>query len=490
MEGAAPQPPNTNSMGKSSKEKKTAKGKSNSGTCSSKQDFLKESSPHIPKATPRDDTDSSGDESGEGTKTRPHSQRNKVQPKAAASSKNRICSESDTNGASSEEEGNHSSRDSQVKRTGLGEKQPYPLSSEQDFPPLTSSQDKCSGADGKGTPLQRLLKADRRIFKAVSIIASEAPENEVILAQIDHLINELAKMKTVILEATHEAAGLRGELNATREILNMGEGAGKTMADVVKQRSTGEPDMRRSPTKPKEAILVKSSTHSKDQLVTLIKDNIDPCSLGLRDVEMRPSRDGVLITATSKEAISSLQRELESTEALRPNIEVTKGKKRLPQIKIVGISEDIPDAEIPARIITQNELKCTADDLILSKTWKGREGKTACLEVTKAAHDALKGRTHLNIKWTRCRFFDNTFIPRCKNCAQLGHVEKFCNEAPRCTDCGGAHHYRQCQSTHKSCRACAQELPQANRAHSFLSYDCPAFREAQSRRTQQLIALL
>ncbi|KAL1471630.1 hypothetical protein MTO96_039836, partial [Rhipicephalus appendiculatus] len=56
---------------------------------------------------------------------------------------------------------------------------------------------------GGGSPLQRLLKADKKLFKALSIIAAEAAENETVARQIDLIINEVAKMKSLILEATH-----------------------------------------------------------------------------------------------------------------------------------------------------------------------------------------------------------------------------------------------------------------------------------------------
>ncbi|KAL1429764.1 hypothetical protein MTO96_015794 [Rhipicephalus appendiculatus] len=94
------------------------------------------------------------------------------------------------------------------------------------------------------------------------------------------------------------------------------------MADVVRNLTPWEPDRRPSSPKPKEAIMARSAAHCREELTTLI-NNIDPCSLGLRVAEMRPSRGGIVITATSKEAISSLQRELESREATRLNVQVT-----------------------------------------------------------------------------------------------------------------------------------------------------------------------
>ncbi|KAH7968574.1 hypothetical protein HPB52_009831 [Rhipicephalus sanguineus] len=471
-------------MAKSSK--KSGKGRSNSAASNQKHEFLKEDRLKAPKLpSPGSDTDSSGEESGDSTKTVRCSLREKQEKKPRLTNKKTMPHDSE---ATSEDEEQHGSRGSKASVTETVEQSLPPLSEE--FPALVPSQVGTSVEErrGKGSPLQRPMQADKKLFKALSVIAAEASGNEVVSTQVNLIINEVAKVKSLILEATHEVAGLQGELRATRETMNTG--SKQSMAEVVRKSIPGDLDRRPTSPKPKEAIVVRSATPDKEELTELICENIDPCSLGLRDVEMRPSRDGVVITSTSKEAISSLQRELETNAATRRTVEVTQGRKRFPQIKIVGISEDITDEELPARLVTQNNLQCTAEDFTLAKSWRGREGKTACFEITKQAHEALRGRMRLNLKWTRCRFFDSTFVPRCKNCAQLGHVEKFCQEASRCTDCGGAHHLRQCKSHHKSCRACERAFPGENREHSFLSYDCPVFRQAQSRRTTQLIAHL
>ncbi|KAL1444563.1 hypothetical protein MTO96_045489 [Rhipicephalus appendiculatus] len=96
---------------------------------------------------------------------------------------------------------------------------------------------------------------------------------------------------------------------------------------------------------------------------------------------MRPSRDreGVVITSTSKAAIASLERELQTNAATRHMVEVTRGQKKLPQIKIVGITEDIADDEIPARLVDQNDLQCAAEDFRVARTWRGREGEDRML---------------------------------------------------------------------------------------------------------------
>lgn len=77
-------------------------------------------------------------------------------------------------------------------------------------------------------------------------------------------------------------------------------------------------------------------------------------------------------------------------------------------------------------------MDCTVD-LRVKTSWSGRNGKTVVLQIWKMAYTLL-GRTHLNISWMRCRFFDDTFLPGCNKCAVYGHLEKFCRSSDtRCS---------------------------------------------------------
>ncbi|KAL3192728.1 hypothetical protein MRX96_058781 [Rhipicephalus microplus] len=419
-------------MGKNSKDKKTTKAKSGKGTGDKSQDFLKGDRVVAPKRTEVEtETESSEDDTGGSWDTVCDKRSLRQERRARKAGRHIDSQESQAKDDSSADEDNNNTGKASAALSQRADKKEK--SYEREFPTLVSSDAETLGDEGKSkaSPLAKLMKADKKLFKAVSVIAAETAENEIVAAQLDHIIDEISKMKSLILEATHEVAGLRGELRAVRETMGSGQGPTKTMADVIRSSAQGEIIGQLGSPKQREAIVVRSSTHGAEELSKLIARNIDPCSLGLRDVEMRPVRSGVVISSTSKEAIASLQKELQSNEATGKAIEVTQARKRLPQIKVVGISEELSDVEIKACLITQNDLRCTSDDFVLTKSWKGRGGITKCFDITGRASEALKGRSHLNIKWTRCRFFDNTFIPRCKNCAQAGHVEKFCRGAAK-----------------------------------------------------------
>lgn len=207
-----------------------------------------------------------------------------------------------------------------------------------------------------------------------------------------------------------------------------------------------------------------SQSLGADKLSSLIKDNIDPFKLGLREVSMRKSREGIVIDSASKEGIKNLEEELNNNPATKGKIDTRRPKKRLPQIKIVRIPEDFPTKQLSERIVSQNDLNCDPEDITVVKSWKGRSGVTVVAELGRRAFEALKGKSKMYIFWSVCPFYDNTFVLRCKNCAKIGHLERDCDNNSRCTECVGDHHFRQCSSRVKQCRACHEaELPNALR---------------------------
>ncbi|KAH7961430.1 hypothetical protein HPB52_009048 [Rhipicephalus sanguineus] len=183
-------------------------------------------------------------------------------------------------GATSEEEEHHGSEESEAS-VDAGAEQLTANQNEEEFPAIPQSQGGTSVEERgcKSTPLQRLLKADKKLFKALSIIAAEAAENESVATQIDLIINEVAKMKALILEATHEVASLQGELRATHGTRSTGPML--SMADVVRAASPGDQGRPPRPIKPTEAIGVRSANHDPENLAKLISKSIDPCTLGL-----------------------------------------------------------------------------------------------------------------------------------------------------------------------------------------------------------------
>lgn len=215
------------------------------------------------------------------------------------------------------------------------------------------------------------------------------------------------------------------------------------------------------------------------KVIEEIKKSIDPADIGLKDVNIRPSREGVVISSSCKTGIDRLDEIIKTHDSLKKNFTTKVPKAKLPEIKIVGIEEDIETDSIPQRLIKQNHLDCSEEDLKVKASWKGKHGKTVILQIKKKAYNALLGKTHLNISWTRCRFFDNTFLPRCSNCSVYGHLEKYCSSSDsKCSRCDDDHHYEGCTRP-PSCWVCRKHNYESSEdidtRHAFSSRDSPTY---------------
>lgn len=153
----------------------------------------------------------------------------------------------------------------------------------------------------------------------------------------------------------------------------------------------------------------------------------------------------------------------------------------MPEIKITGIEEDVEIESLTTRIVEPNQLNCNKEDLTVKTTWKGRQGTTAIVQINnKKAYNTLTHKTHLNLSWTRCQFYDNAFIPRCLKCSTYGHLEKHCRSVtPRCPTCDGEHHHKNCASDQQKCWVCEKEnlekKTNLGTAHPMSAWDCPIY---------------
>lgn len=239
--------------------------------------------------------------------------------------------------------------------------------------------------------------------------------------------------------------------------------------------------------KPTYALVVSSGTMDQQQVSTLIKKKINPTELGLQDVVMRPGKQGVIITTTSKEASGRLETQLQ--QKMR-NVQVKRPKENKYPIKLIGVDEEEDADSLPEKIIGQNNLLCDPEDMVVRKTWKGKQGTTVVLGLSKKGLEALRNKTHLNIGWNRCRFYDHFYLPRCTRCAEHGHSSNECDSPNRCVKCGSqGHHPDNCERG-LHCYACEKENRTPSRAHSMMSWECPVFLEKLEAEKKRVIARL
>lgn len=341
-----------------------------------------------------------------------------------------------------------------------------------------------------GHTVRKMSKFDKAFMKVLLPLAAGAEDNEALL---DKVLTEFTKLKSITLDATHEVATLQGILTSAQKK--------KTEKPTYSQKVTGqiqgkEPreevvnffdhEEREREMRHETNLIVTSGHLGKDEIRHIIKRKVDPHKLGVPEPEMRPGKEGVVIMATTGKGLQRLEDFIRKDEELRTKLKTRKPKSKTLEIKVIGIDEGLGNQEISTKIIEQNGLNSTGEGVQVIKTWKGKNGKTAIISLNLQAWQKTKGKTHLNIGWEKCPIFDNTFVPRCNNCAKYGHTQRWCQaRSPRCTECGGQHHFKECKKEDYECCTCTGEGTDTDLAnHSMMAMDCPTFlrRREQERR--------
>lgn len=337
-----------------------------------------------------------------------------------------------------------------------------------------TSEDVAEAKTEKQSPLTKFSRADKAVTRALIKISSLVGDNEALQEQIDVILTEQARFKNIILKQHEELAFLKGR------ICEMEKHEKRESEELL------EPTLEEQDRKPTYALVVSSGTLKKQEVAAMIKKNIDPTELGIKDAAMKQGRDGVILTTTSKEDAGKLEHLIQQNAR---NVQVKRAKENKFPIKIVGIDEEEDMEKVVERIIEQNHLPCEPDDIILKKNWKGRQGRTAVFALNRKGYQALNNKSHLNIGWDRCRVFEHFFIPRCTKCADYGHGSFECESSSRCVNCGRRGHTQQDCTTDPYCHVCEKEERQG-RGHSMMAWECPVYLDKVREEKKRILARL
>ncbi|KAH7955550.1 hypothetical protein HPB52_001246 [Rhipicephalus sanguineus] len=108
---------------------------------------------------------------------------------------------------------------------------------------------------------------------------------------------------------------------------------------------------------------------STDQIQEVIRKKVDPHELGIHEPEMRPGKNGVVITATSKTVLKNLETYIVNDPELGSKMQIQQPKLKRPEVKVIGIEENLTPQDITRKIISQNGLKCSEEDVKITDAW-------------------------------------------------------------------------------------------------------------------------
>lgn len=345
-----------------------------------------------------------------------------------------------------------------------------------------------------GHTLKRMTKIDKSFMKTLLTLATTREEDKDAL--LDKILTDFAKMKSLALEATHEIARLQGVVETQQKNEPKETYATKLTQskedhvhnDEIPQFFNQE-DAEESTEKVKLALVVSSSRLTKDEIRETLKKRVDPHELGIEDPELRQSRDGVLVLASSKSGLDKLEEYIAKDADLASRLMTKQTKTKSVEVKVVGIEEELDEEEIVRKIISQNKLNCSTEEIKLKETWKGKNGRTAILLLRLQAWKEMRNKTKVNIGWTKCPVYDNTFVPRCNYCAKYGHTQRWCqSKLAKCTECGGRHHFKECKSDDYECCVCIENGKEPEQAsHSMMSIHCPTFQKRKEEERAKIV---
>lgn len=350
--------------------------------------------------------------------------------------------------------------------------------------------------DGISHMLKKMAKIDKTFMKTLLALASTGDKET---ALIDKLLTEYTKLKGVALEATHEIAKLQGAVEIyQKEKQSQGPCYASVLAHKEEKRQANEAkdftyqDLGMKISKPKVALVITSDTMNKEEIRETVRNKLDPHVLGLQEPDMRLGREGVVVTSSSKQGITKLEEYITKDRALSSQLKVRRPRAKTLEVKIVGVEEDVDNTELIERLVTQNNLSCTVQEMQVKASWKGRNGKSFIVSLQLNAWKSIKDKTHLNIGWSRCPVYDNTYVPRCSFCAKYGHTQRTCQaKAVKCTECGGRHHFTECKEGEYECCVCAEEgLHQEQQGHSMMSVRCPTYQKRRAEEREKIIQQL
>ncbi|KAK5646482.1 hypothetical protein RI129_004946 [Pyrocoelia pectoralis] len=231
-------------------------------------------------------------------------------------------------------------------------------------------------------------------------------------------------------------------------------------------------------------LIIKPKKQEQNSMETKaeIKKSIDPTNLdvsGLRSIR----NGGVLIECNNEDTMNKVKETVESK--LGPTYEVKIPRKKLPRVKIVGITEKLLPEKIEEKVKLQNH-NLNMDQAFIKvvhiKENKKRRGYIAYAEVNALAYRIMMKEERVNIGWDSCRVYDAVEITRCFTCSGFNHKSSECKCNKACPKCAGPHLVSECSAGEDNlkCVNCIETMDKLkiklDVRHPAWSHDCPVFK--------------
>ncbi|KAH7987085.1 hypothetical protein HPB52_024530 [Rhipicephalus sanguineus] len=188
------------------------------------------------------------------------------------------------------------------------------------------------------------------------------------------------------------------------------------------------------------------TTTPAQDVLRLLKTNIDPASNGIADVTLRHTRYGLTVFTNTSDTIHNMVRAIQDNSVTRASIAVRVPGKRKPHVRFSGVDPDVSQDRFFAMLNERNAgLQVNEEQCAVRMVFRERSGTNAFVaEVDPESFHKLIERQRVTLGWTAVRVTEDFHVPTCTFCAAYGHGRNSCPHKTdptkaTCMKCAGNH---------------------------------------------------
>lgn len=229
----------------------------------------------------------------------------------------------------------------------------------------------------------------------------------------------------------------------------------------------------------RRSVVVESSDTQKssEDILLDIKKGIDVAELGIAVQGLRKGRNSKVII--SVETDEDRQAMKTAIHGLSREYTVTEPAPKLPQLRFVGVTNDMTNDKIVEAVRRQNRgsLGDNVEEPI--KVLRRTKHRSDCLsnvivEVGPGVWQRLRNQ-RIKVGYQVVHSIDQSPVRQCFRCLGFGHEVRNCTGSQSCGYCAGEHDTRSCQRSVKP--VCINCRPGTERAHPAYSDQCPEWQK-------------
>lgn len=221
-----------------------------------------------------------------------------------------------------------------------------------------------------------------------------------------------------------------------------------------------------------------------------VKKVVNPRDDPVKNIR-RTAKGNVILECNDQQSVQTIMDKVGT--ALRDKCCVDVPRESIPEIKLVGLHEDMTSVEIESQLRVQNpEVICETATIKVKAIKKIVTLKTSYhtvyLQTDNLTLNKIIDRGTLKLMWSSLKCYQVLPDNRCYRCHSFKHIAADCElteEQSICPKCAGNHVGRHCTSNFVKCKNCNDKNAEYGTNlpvdHPVWSYQCPILKKRHDR---------